>query len=58
MKTKKFKHPKTGIVIEESNPNHYSIHLREGYEEFEDKAEIMPIESVEDEIKDKDKADE
>ena len=32
-----FKHNETGHIIEETNPNHYSIYARFGYEEVKEK---------------------
>ena len=32
-----FKHNETGHIIEETNPNHYSIYSRFGYEEVIEK---------------------
>ena len=32
-----FKHIETGHIIEEHNPNHYSIYLRSGYKEIKSK---------------------
>ena len=34
---KTFKHTETGHTIVETNPNHYSIYLRMGYEEVPEK---------------------
>ena len=37
-----FKHIETGHVVEEANPNHYSIYSRFGYEEIKEK----PVEKI------------
>lgn len=38
-----FKHIETGHIIEEHNPNHYSIYLRSGYKEIKAKPKKVEL---------------
>ena len=48
-----FKHIETGHVVEEANPNHYSIYSRFGYEEIKEKPVEKTIEELAAEYADK-----